>query len=469
MNSIFVEFLKKYLHIQTDFEENTFQEYVFLISEKFFFEYFFPNNFYEVLITDNLYYLILSKNKHKLFIFDKSLKFKSYIDLTAIKKIYADGKYSFILHFYEDLFHFAKLKISFFSVLEKERFLKDIFTDKKDDKDFLLKKIILLNFLSRNDRIEMSLVNSLIMLLKKILKRKSNYYWRILYNKDVNGYFDYNTTDFSSINIPNNNRNITNRRSSQFELNFIAKKFSKKLFFVFNNYKVYDYFFRKIFYGINIIKYKYKKYKAIFDDCVLRDFEYNINIIDQNTNNSNFNNFIKRYDDTKMKNYESNLLEEFFNKNDFKKKLRKAVSIDYTNADSNFLNYLYEIEAKNKSDKSNKEEKDLIKEYNLDKQHQDLVDNSKISIDRSNSEDEPNRNVKRPRHNVEHKKLKNYSDEFSDSKNSLEDSISLKTDFEKVSFEINICYYFSKEAKVIDVYKDGIFTIYKKGKVINFT
>lgn len=438
------------MYIQASCDEKDLEEYVFLISEKFFFEYFFPNSFYEVLFQENLYYLILSKNKLKLFIFDKSLKYVSFIDLTAIKKIYTEGKYSFILHFFDDLFPIPKLKLSFFSVFEKERFLKEIFTDKKDDKELLLKKIVLLNYLNKEGKMEMSLLNDLIMYLKKILKRKSKYYPKIFYNKDVYDYFDYNTLNLN-INNDRNAKNKKNRRISQFELNLLAKKFSKKLFFVFNSYKIYDYFFSRIFYGINIVKYKAKKYKAIYDDCILREFEEGIN--EDSNNKASFNS-----------SKDTDLSEEFFNKNDFKRKLRKAVSIDYTNVDTKFINYPYELESMNKSDNSNKDEKDLIKEYNLKKQNEEL-DYTQVDSDRKNSEDGLNENVKRARHNVEHKKLKNYSDEFSLSKNSLEESITINTDFEKVSFEVNICYYFSKELKVLDVYKDGIFTIYKKGKV----
>jgi hypothetical protein len=445
--------LKKYIHIQANSDEKDLQVYVYLVSEKFFFEYFFPNKFYEVLLSDNLYYLILSRNKLKLFIFDKSLQYVSFIDLTAIKKIYAEGKYSFVLHFYDDLFPTPKLKLSFFSILEKESFLKDIFTDKKDDKELLLKKIVLLNFLSREGKMEMALLNDLIMFLKRILKRKSKYYSKLFYNKDVYDCFNYNTNDF---NINSSNvKNRKKRRISQFELNFLAKKFSKKLFFMFNSYKVYEYFFSRIFYAINIVKYKYKIYKAIYDDCILREFE---EVVYENMINKTSNNNIS-YDSN-----ENDLSKEFFNKNDFKKKLRKAVSIDFTNADNKFINHFYELESKNRSDNSNKFEKDLIKEYKLSNQNEESYSHEDI-LDRKNSEDDLNANVKRARHNVEHKKLKNYLDDFSSSKNSLEDQITIKSNFEKVSFEVNICYYFSKETKLIDVYKDGIFTIYKKGKV----
>jgi len=402
-----------------------------------------------VLIKDNLYYLILSKNKLKLFTFDKNLKYVNFIDLTAVKKIYKEGKYSFILHFYDDLFYIPKLKLSFFSILEKERFLKDIFTDKKDDRELLLKKIVLLNYLSKDGKMEMSILNYLIMYLKRILKRKSNYFSKLFYNKDVYNYFNYNTLDLNVNNGYVNKKN--NRRISQFDLNLLAKKFSKKLFFVLNSYKIYDYFFSRVFYGISIVKYKPKKYKAIYDDCILREFEDGFsNVMNINESNNSLKN--------------SDLSEEFFNKNDFKRKLRKAVSIDYRNLDTKYNNYLSELESKSKYDNSNKDENDLIKEYNLEKQNED-PDVPLSNIDRKNTEDDLNASIKRTRHNVEHKKLKNYSDEFSLSKNSLEDPITINSDFEKVTFEVNILHYFSKESKILDVYKDGIFTIYKKGKV----
>lgn len=447
-----MEFLRKFLSIQTNNDENNIEKFVYLVSEKFFFEYFFPNNFYEILIEDNLYYLSLSRNKLKLIIFDKSLKYISFLDLTAIKKIYTEGKYSFILHFYDDQFHIPKLKLSFFSILEKKRFSKDIFTDKKDDNELLLKKIILLNFLSKEGKMDMALVNHLIMYLKKILKRKSKYYSNIYYNKEVYSYFDYNTTDFND-NKSNINCN-KKKKISQFELNILAKKFSRKLFFVFNSYKIYDHFFSRIIYGIRIVKFKYNVYKSIYDDCILREFEEGI--VDSG----------KRISDDKECKIpiEKDLSEEFFIKNDFKRKFKKAVSIDYTNADSEFINLFYELESKTVSDNTNinKDEKDLFKEYNFSKQGKDIQEEN---IVRKSSEDLLSGNVARARHNVEHKKIKNYTDEFSLSKNSLEDPITIKTDFEKVSFEVNILYYFSKESKVIDVYKDGILSIYKKGKV----
>lgn len=444
--------MKKYLHIQTDIDENNVHESIYLISEKFFFEYFFPNNFYEVIIAENLYYLILSKNKLKLFIFDKSLKYKSFFDLTTIKKIYSDGKYSIIFHFFEDQSQFLRLKLTFFSILEKENFLKNIFEEKKEDQEIHLKKILLLNFLSQNNKLEMALVNQLIMFNKNILKRKSKFCSALYFNKDIYGYFDYNTKDIS---INEENTNKYSRRISQFELNMIAKKFSKKLFFVFNNYKILDQFMRKIFYGINIIKYKYKYYKSIYDDCVLLEFENNLineNFINENeTKNLNLN-----------KTFESELLKDIFNKNDFRRKLRKAVSVDYDTEDNNLINLL--DKKNNILDNAGGIKKDFSRDLILNnKQNEEFINCSNSSIGRSNSEEEFNSNKKRLRHNVERKK--NNCENFNNYRNSLEESITIKSDFEKVSFEVNLCYYFSKESRVINIYKDGIFTIYKKGKV----
>ncbi len=471
MNTIFVEFLKKYLQLQTDIDENSFQKYNYLIAEKFFFEYFFPNTFYEVLIADNLYYLILSKKKQKLFIFDRNLKYKRFIDLTSIKKIYSNGKYSFVLHFYEGSFSINKLRILFFSFLEKEKFLKDVFTDEKECRDFLLKKVILLNFLSNDEKIEMSLANQFIMLSKKILKRKTEYYPKIYYNRDVNEFFDYNTKDFVSVrNSQNKNNNFVKKRSSQFKLNFFARKFSKKLFFVFNNYKIYDYYFKKIFYGINIVKYEQDYYEDLIDKNILSDLELNSNMIRYKRNNNykdcnRIDNLTEKYvTEINLSNQEDELSIEFFIKNGFKRKFRKALSINYSNTDTSFLNNLYEFEEKIKPDNPNKEEKDVIKRYSLDNQNEEFFNNNLNPNERGDSGNELNRGIKRQRH-VEHKKLKNYLDDSSESKNSLEESILLKSDFEKVSFEVNICYYFSKDPKIIDIHKDGIFSIYKKGKV----
>jgi hypothetical protein len=70
----------------------------------------------------------------------------------------------------------------------------------------------------------------------------------------------------------------------------------------------------------------------------------------------------------------------------------------------------------------------------------------------------------RMRHNIE-KRAKNNEEQLNNSKTSLDDSLCVKSNFTKVSFEINILYFFSKENKILDVYSDGILNIYKKGKV----
>lgn len=133
------------------------------------------------------------------------------------------------------------------------------------------------------------------------------------------------------------------------------------------------------------------------------------------------------------------------------------------------------IDKENKEDETN-EETIINKEPNEKKVDtneeikEEEVDTKIIIEKETNSNNEENKadsefeiiSKKRLRHNKE-VRAKHHED--AQSKGSLDESLGIKSNFNKVSFEINIMYFFSKENKVLDVYSDGIFTIYKKGKV----
>jgi hypothetical protein len=109
--------------------------------------------------------------------------------------------------------------------------------------------------------------------------------------------------------------------------------------------------------------------------------------------------------------------------------------------------------------------KDLINLSNSEEKLEGENSNSKRNTILTESEKEFEKFSKnRMRHNIE-KRAKNNEDLANSSKTSLDDSLGIKSNFNKVSFEINIMYFFSKENKILDVYSDGILNIYKKGKV----
>lgn len=364
------------------------------------------------------------------------MQYEYFIDLTAIKKISSDGKYSYLLNFYDDLFKYSRLRLTFFSIIEKERFLREIFTIKTIEKDFLFKKKVLLKYFTKNDKINIARVNELIIYMKKILKRKSYYFYELYYNVEIFDYFNYSSEKVRNKQKENINKN----------------KFSRKFFFIFNSYKLHDSFFKYIFYGIKNVKYKYRDYKALYDDCILRDLE-DIKVIEKISENA-ISVLIN-------KNEEKEILDHFLKKNDFKKKLRKAVSIDLTNKNHNYGDLADNDQSIINNELLFEESRHINREFDGYKE------NTIIDLNCSAISEDDLSNIKRQRHNVEHKKQKNYVDEFdfNVSKISLDETLNIKSEFEKVSFEVNLCYYFSKEPKILEIYNSGIFTIYKKGKV----
>ena len=178
---------------------------------------------------------------------------------------------------------------------------------------------------------------------------------------------------------------------------------------------------------------------------------------------------------TKNEQYEENHSSENITDNE-------KQSLSFKNKDSNFEKIINESnenkneiqenenQNQNQNEDQNKEqdhsEKNIIKEEEEEEINTKIDEKIKANDDESKDGGDPEFekiSKKRLRHNVE--KRAKHHDELAESKNSLDDSLGVKSNFNKVSFEINIMYFFSKENKILDVYSDGIFTIYKKGKV----
>ena len=382
---------------------------------------------------------MFSKYIHKCFIFDKNFYYKNLIDLTSIKKISSDGKYSFAINFFGSLSEGSKLRITFLSQMEKEKFLKEIFSNDKNNLDFYFKKIVFVNFFCKNEKLDISMVNNLINYMKMKLKKKTKYYHRIYYNKDV--YEFLNSSNFSRIINKNSfNFKTKNKNNNEYQVLHESIKIQKNIFFLFNSYKICDVIIKNIIYGIKIIKQKQKYLKEIYEDFLLNEID---NESDNNKNIITCKNINNNLLINKRKSKNLDYLPNILNKN-LKNKFKKALSlID---------------EKKNNIKKFSREfNNNYIKKSSMN--FNDIIEETIDSIEDTRNSLQRFRHIQIKAKIIVHNE-ENISNKY------IFDSLIIKNDFEKVSFQINILYFFSKESKILDVNKEGIFNIYKKGKVI---
>ena len=264
-------------------------------------------------------------------------------------------------------------------------------------------------------------------------------YHRIYYNKDV--YEFLNSSNFSRIINKNSfNFKTKNKNNNEYQVLHESIKIQKNIFFLFNSYKICDVIIKNIIYGIKIIKQKQKYLKEIYEDFLLNEID---NESDNNKNIITCKNINNNLLINKRKSKNLDYLPNILNKN-LKNKFKKALSlID---------------EKKNNIKKFSREfNNNYIKKSSMN--FNDIIEETIDSIEDTRNSLQRFRHIQIKAKIIVHNE-ENISNKY------IFDSLIIKNDFEKVSFQINILYFFSKESKILDVNKEGIFNIYKKGKVI---
>lgn len=364
------------------------------------------NLFIPVIMMEDLYYIQIVKLQ--IFIFSKHLIFVHRFNLENVKTISLNGMYGIILKFFptDGSGSSQLIKIKFFSIFDKNEFLKEILPDQDNDtkKKFFKKKLIL--HLIKIKKLDYKSITA-----KEFSKLRESGH---LFYTNI-----YEIYEKHEVRIKNDLKIV--------EIQFFLIMFLFLKLDTFEN--IYNYLFSSIY----VLKYSKKNLKAMYS-----------------TNSSQ----LLKYRDSVTLEFAINLKNKDLNNKEKKitKSFKKELSLNVERSSSKMFSCSTFTDLRGSLDFLKEEEEDA---------EMDMKDYSKF-IKRRHL----NVMATTPK-NIKTRSFSNFDKSIGVVPRTCSDSsqVSIRPNYDKICFNINTIKYFGKDPKIIEINKNSVINIYKKGKV----